>query len=73
MDLKGLGYLISSVSVILLGVVAWPGPDEPNWHAVAVLLGMVLSILGMAVRFMSHQQDRTDIHRAARNQPPEAD
>ena len=39
MDLKGLGYLISSVSVILLGVVAWPGPDEPNWHAVAVLLG----------------------------------
>lgn len=73
MDLKGLGYLISSVSVILLGVVAWPGPDEPNWHAVAVLLGMVLSILDMAVRFMSHKQDRTDIHRAARNQPPEAD
>lgn len=71
MDLKGLGYLISSVSVVLLGVVAWPGPGEPTWHAVAVLLGMVLSILGMAVRFMSHQQDRKDIHRAAHNQPPE--
>jgi hypothetical protein len=32
---------------------------------------MALSILGMAVRFMSHRQDRKDIHRAARNQPPE--
>jgi len=71
MDLKGLGYLISSASVVFLGAVAWPGPAEPVWHAVAVLLGMVLAILGMGVRFMSHQQDRRDIHRAARNQPPE--
>lgn len=72
MDLKRLGYLISSASVIFLGIVAWPGPTEPTWHAVAVLLGMVMSILGMSVRFMSHQQDRRDIHRAARNQPPES-
>ena len=71
MDLKGPGYLISSVSVVLLGVVAWPAPDEPAWHAVAVLLGMVLSIFGMGVRFMSHRKDRKDIRRAARNQPPE--
>lgn len=70
MDLKGLGYLISSASVIFLGIVAWPEPTEPTWHAVAVLLGMVLSMLGMGVRFMSHQQDRKDIHRAARDQPP---
>jgi len=46
MDLKGLGYLISSISVLILGIVARPGPSEPTWHAVAVLLGMVLSILG---------------------------
>jgi len=71
MDSKGLGYLISSVSVILLGVVAWPGPSEPPWHAIAVSLGMALSILGMGVRFMSHRKDRKDIRRAARNQPPE--
>jgi hypothetical protein len=71
MDLKGVGYLISSVSVFFLGIVAWPGPGEPPWQAVAVLMGMVLSILGMAVRFMSHQKDRKDIRRAARNQPPE--
>jgi hypothetical protein len=72
MDLKGLGYLISSVSVAFLGIVAWPGSSDPPWHAVAVSLGMVLSIVGMGVRFMSHQQDRKDIHRAARNQPPES-
>ena len=71
MDLKGVGYLISSVSVFFLGIVAWPSPSEPQWHAVAVLLGMVLSIVGMGVRFMSHQKDRRDIRRAARNLPPE--
>ncbi len=65
MDLKGVGYLISSISVFFLGIVAWPSPSEPRWHAVAVLLGMVLSIVGMGVRFMSHQKDRKDIRRAA--------
>ena len=70
MDLQGLGYLISSVSVGFLGVVAWPGPDEPQWHAWAVVVGMATSILGMGVRFMSHLRDKRNIERAARNQPP---
>ena len=72
MDLKGLGYLISSLSVLFLGIVAWPGPSEPPWHAYVVAAGMALSIIGMGVRFMSHRKDRRDIRRAARNQPPEA-
>ena len=71
MDLKGVGYLISSVSVLFLGIVAWPGADEPQWHGAAIIVGMLLSIMGMGVRFMSHQQDRKDIRRAAYNQPPE--
>jgi hypothetical protein len=70
MDLKGLGYLISSISVLFLGIVAWPGSDEPQWHAWAVAVGMATSILGMGVRFQSHRQDRRDIRRAAHNQPP---
>ena len=73
MDLKGLGYLISSVSVGFLGAVAWPGPDEPQWHAWAVVVGMAASVLGMGVRFLSHRQDRKDIRRAANNQPPLSD
>ena len=70
MDLKGLGYLISTVSVFFLGIVAWPAPDEPRWHAWAVSVGMATSVLGMGVRFVSHRKDRKDIKRAARNQPP---
>lgn len=72
MDLKGFGYLISSISVLFLGIVAWPGPSDPPWHAPAVVAGMILSIVGMGVRFMSHRKDRRDIRRAARDQPPES-
>jgi hypothetical protein len=70
MDLKGLGYLISTVSVFFLGVVAWPSSDEPKWKAWAVAIGMATSILGMSVRFVSHRKDRRDIKKAANNQPP---
>ena len=70
MDLQGLGYLISSVSVGFLGAVAWPGPDEPQWHAWAVALGMATSILGMGLRFLSHLRDKANIRRAANNRPP---
>jgi len=72
MDLKGLGYLISSVSVIFLGLVAWPGPNDPIWQAPAVLMGMVLSMMGMGIRHISHQQDRKDIRGAAQDKPPES-
>lgn len=70
MDLQGLGYLISSVSVAFLGAVAWPGPGEPQWKAWAVAIGMALSVLGMSVRFLSHLRDKANIERAAHNQPP---
>lgn len=70
MDLQGLGYLISSISVGFLGAVAWPGPDEPRWKAWAVAIGMAASVLGMGVRFLSHRRDKRNIARAARNEPP---
>lgn len=64
MDLKGLGYFISTISVLLLGVVAWPGPGEPRWKAIVLAAGMAASILGMGVRWLSHRKDRKDIERA---------
>ena len=70
MDLQGIGYLISSVSVAFLGIVAWPKPDEPRWMAWAVAIGMATSILGMGLRWLSHVRDRDDIRRAANNVPP---
>ena len=66
MDLQGLGYFISTISVLFLGIVAWPGPGDPEWHIWAVILGMVLSIGGMFTRYLSHRRDRKDIHRVER-------
>ncbi len=70
MDLKGLGYLISTLSVIFLGIIAWPKPEEPQWHAILLVAGMALSIMGMGVRYLSHRKDRKDIQRATRDEPP---
>ena len=66
MDLQGLGYLISSISVLFLGIVAWPGPGDPDWQAWAVIIGMLLSVAGMFIRYLSHRKDRKDIHRVER-------
>jgi hypothetical protein len=66
MDLKGLGYLISTVSVLLLGIVAWPKPDEPQWKLLALILGMAASVVGMGVRFLSHQMEKAAIEYAQR-------
>lgn len=64
MDLKALGYIVSTMSVFLLGIVAWPGPDEPKWKAVVTILGMAASIGAMGFRFLSHRKDRKDIEHA---------
>ena len=72
MDLKGLGYLISTVSVVFLGIVAWPSPEEPGWKSWAVAIGMATSIMGMGVRFLSHRKDRKDIRKAANDHPPDS-
>ena len=45
--MKGLGYLVSTLSVLLLGIVAWPKPDQPHWKFVALGCGMAASICGM--------------------------
>lgn len=66
MDLKALGYLISTLSVLLLGMVAWPGPGEPGWKAWVVVAGMASSVAGMAVRNWSHRKDRHDLDRVER-------
>ncbi len=66
MDLKGLGYLISTVSVVLLGIVSWPKPDEPQWKAIVLGLGMAVSVIGMGVRWLSHCHEKAAIAYAQR-------
>jgi hypothetical protein len=63
-DWKGLGYLVSIVSVFFLGAVAWPKLGEPRWHAIALVLGMASSIAGMGFRYLAHLQQQKEIRRA---------
>ena len=70
MDMKLLGYSISTVSVAFLGIVAWPGPGEPQWKAWAVAIGMATSVGGMFCRYISHLHDKQDIERAADDRQP---
>jgi hypothetical protein len=46
--------------VLLLGIVACPGPGEPRWNAWAIIVGMAASIIGMAIRYFSHWRDARD-------------
>jgi hypothetical protein len=53
-DWKGLGYVVSIVSVLLLGAIAWPSETEPRWHVPVLALGVLTSITGMAMRYRAH-------------------
>ena len=61
MDWKGIGYLVSILSVVLLGVIAWPTDGEPRWHMGVLLAGMATSICGMGFRYMAHLQQQREL------------
>ena len=60
--MRGVGYFISIISVLLLGIVAWPKPDEPSWKAVALVAGMAASTLGMLLRWISSRRQLHELH-----------
>jgi uncharacterized membrane-anchored protein len=70
--LKTSGYLVSTVSVLALGVAAWPGADDADllpW----LVLGMIAAVAGMVFRWTSYYLDkrRADAERTkARASPP---
>ena len=55
--LKTIGYVISSISVVLLGVVSWKTAGRDPLTAACLLGGMVASGLGMILRWTSYQLD----------------
>ena len=59
--LKSLGYLISTVSVVLLGCAAWPGAEKAGLTGV-LMAGMAVSVLGMACRWYSYVIERRQKH-----------
>ena len=60
-DWKGLGYLVSIISVLLLGAIAWPTATEPRWHQPVLLAGMATSIIGMACRYKAHRDQQREL------------
>ena len=64
MDWKGLGYLVSIVSVFLLGAISWPKPEDPAWHQGVLIAGMATSIIGMGLRYIAHRKEKAEIRRA---------
>jgi hypothetical protein len=62
-DWKGLGYLVSIVSVFFLGAIAWPKPDAPWWHLPALIVGMATSVVGMGFRYKSHLDELRELKR----------
>ena len=63
-DWKGFGYLVSILSVSLLGAIAWPKSDDPRWHLPVLIVGMGVSILGMALRYKSHLGQQRELKKA---------
>ena len=58
--IKTVGYLISSISVALLGVVAWKGAKQDPLLAACLVIGMATSIAGMTLRWLSYQLDKKE-------------
>lgn len=65
--LKGLGYLTSTFSVVLLGIVSLKSASESPLLLACLLLGMASSMAGMLMRWRSHrleqrQKDEERLH-----------
>ena len=63
-DWKGLGYLVSIISVLLLGAIAWPTASEPRWHMPVLVLGVLTSIAGMGMRYRAHILQQRELKQA---------
>jgi biotin transporter BioY len=56
--IKTTGYLVSILSVVLLGVVSWKAAQQSLMLMACLLGGMLCSVLGMAMRWLSYQIDK---------------
>lgn len=58
--MKGIGYLISTVSVLLLATVAWQSTVQDQQLRIYLVAGVVTAIIGMIFRYASHERDRRE-------------
>jgi ABC-type iron transport system FetAB permease component len=72
---KGSGYLVSTVSVLLLGAVSWKSASEQPLLLAGLIIGMLASIVGMGLRWISHrieQRQKKELEKAALDARPSA-
>jgi hypothetical protein len=55
--IKSIGYLISSGSVLLLGLVSWSGLEGKPGLRACLIAGMAASVVGMVFRWFSYWRD----------------
>jgi len=55
--IKTLGYLISSLSVALLGLVSWKMASKDPLMSGCLIAGMLASVIGMLLRWISYQRE----------------
>jgi hypothetical protein len=55
--IKTAGYLVSCVSVALLGIAAYPGAEKAGVLP-ALFAGMATSIIGMGLRWLSYEVEQ---------------
>jgi hypothetical protein len=53
--IKAAGYAISTLSVVLLGIVSWESAQKDTTLALCLAAGMLTSIMGMALRWLSYR------------------
>jgi drug/metabolite transporter (DMT)-like permease len=58
--IKGAGYLVSSVSVILLAIPGLTAAMENPWFGVCLAIGVAASIGGMLLRWRSHRLEQRE-------------
>ena len=58
--MQGAGYFVSSLSVVLLGIVAWQSASEHMSTLACLIAGMITSMCGMALRWLAHRKVRAE-------------
>lgn len=56
--MKGFGYLVSILSVFLLGAGAFKSASQEPFLLLCLIAGMTTSIIGMGLRYWSFRRDR---------------
>ena len=64
LDFKATGYLVSIVSVLFLGAVAWTKENPPGWYYPVLIIGMATSIIGMGFRYLAHLRQKRELNKA---------